>query len=88
MFSFAENMEALKHNWFFKGYFERRGFWSKEEFEQQYDKRKQELAQYEKELKAQGQILDLHFRQIKSMQKILDEREKELGKKEKKASNP
>lgn len=31
--SFAENMEALKHNWLFKGYFEERGFWSKEDYE-------------------------------------------------------
>lgn len=82
-FSFAENMEALKHNWFFRGYFERRGFWNKAEFEQEYDRRKQELAEYEKQLKAQQQVLDLHFRQIKNMQKMLDERQKELEKREK-----
>ncbi len=78
MFSFAENMEALKHNWLFKGYFERRGFWNKAEFEQDYEKRKQELATYEKELKAQQQILNLHFQQLKNLQKILEERQKEL----------
>ncbi|MGH7490894.1 MAG: MlaD family protein [bacterium] len=80
MLSFTENMEALKHNWFFKGYFERRGFWNQAEFEQEYEKRRQELTAYEKELKTQEQILDLHFRQIKNMQKMLDEREKQLEK--------
>jgi len=31
--AFAENMEALKHNWLFKKYFEERGYWSKSEYE-------------------------------------------------------
>lgn len=30
----AENMEALKHNWLFKSYFEERGYWDKAEFEE------------------------------------------------------
>ncbi|MFO7446916.1 MAG: MlaD family protein [Ignavibacteriaceae bacterium] len=29
----AENMEALKHNWLFKSYFEERGYWDKAEYE-------------------------------------------------------
>ncbi len=29
----AENMEALKHNWLFKSYFENRGYWDKAEYE-------------------------------------------------------
>jgi phospholipid/cholesterol/gamma-HCH transport system substrate-binding protein len=29
----AENMEALKHNWLFKSYFEERGYWDKADFE-------------------------------------------------------
>ncbi len=33
----AENMEALKHNWLFKNYFENRGYWDKAEFEKQID---------------------------------------------------
>lgn len=33
----SENMEALKHNWLFKSYFEERGYWDKEEFENQLD---------------------------------------------------
>ncbi len=30
---FAENMEALKHNWLFKGYFEQRGYWDEVDYE-------------------------------------------------------
>lgn len=29
----SENMEALKHNWLFKSYFEDRGYWDKAEYE-------------------------------------------------------
>jgi len=39
----AENMEALKHNWLFKSYFEERGYWDKEEFENQLDTKILEL---------------------------------------------
>lgn len=30
---FSENMEALKHNWLFKSYFEQRGYWDQSEYE-------------------------------------------------------
>lgn len=33
----SENMEALKHNWLFKSYFEERGYWDKEEFNNEID---------------------------------------------------
>jgi phospholipid/cholesterol/gamma-HCH transport system substrate-binding protein len=39
----AENMEALKHNWLFKSYFERRGYWDKAEYENEIDYRLREL---------------------------------------------
>ncbi len=35
--SFAEDMEALKHNWLFKGYFEQRGYWQKTKYEKEID---------------------------------------------------
>jgi phospholipid/cholesterol/gamma-HCH transport system substrate-binding protein len=41
--SLTENMEALKHNWLFKSYFEERGYWNKEEFENQLDTKILEL---------------------------------------------
>lgn len=35
----AENMEALKHNWLFKSYFEQRGYWDKAVYEDEMDAR-------------------------------------------------
>jgi phospholipid/cholesterol/gamma-HCH transport system substrate-binding protein len=39
----AENMEALKHNWLFKSYFEERGYWDKAEYEDAINSRMNEL---------------------------------------------
>lgn len=39
----AENMEALKHNWLFKSYFEERGYTDKAEFENELDSKIIEL---------------------------------------------
>ena len=36
-------MEALKHNWLFKSYFEERGYWDKEEYENVIDEKIIEL---------------------------------------------
>jgi phospholipid/cholesterol/gamma-HCH transport system substrate-binding protein len=33
----AENMEALKHNWLFKSYFEDRGYWDETKYQEQID---------------------------------------------------
>lgn len=58
----AENMEALKHNWLFKSYFEERGYWDKEEFEQQLDSKILELNEKIK-------ILDDKILELKSLEK-------------------
>lgn len=58
----AENMEALKHNWLFKSYFEERGYWDKEEFEQQLDSKILELNEKIK-------ILDDKIIELKSLEK-------------------
>lgn len=39
----AENMEALKHNWLFKSYFEDRGYWDKAEYQDQINSSLREL---------------------------------------------
>ncbi len=39
----SENMEALKHNWLFKSYFEERGYWDTEEYEKNIDSKILEL---------------------------------------------
>ena len=46
----AENMEALKHNWLFKGYFENRGYWDESKHEEMLDKRILELNEKIKDL--------------------------------------
>ncbi len=46
----SENMEALKHNWLFKEYFENRGYWDKTEYENKIDDRLKELDTKIKEL--------------------------------------
>lgn len=86
VFSFAENMEALKHNWFFKGYFEQRGFWSRAEFEKNYEQRRQELATQEKTLKEQEKTLQEQYQQVKQLQKVYESRLADLEKREKEFS--
>jgi len=39
----AENMEALKHNWLFKSYFEERGYWDKAGYEDEMESKLNEL---------------------------------------------
>jgi len=41
--SLSENMEALKHNWLFKSYFEERGYWDASEYEKEIDQKTKEL---------------------------------------------
>jgi len=43
--SLSENMEALKHNWLFKSYFEERGYWDASAYEEEIDKKTEELDQ-------------------------------------------
>ncbi len=65
-FSFAQNMEALKHNFLFKGYFEDIGYWDMPGWEKNMDKKalelrikEQELIQKEKELRDLEQKIKL-----------------------------
>ncbi|WP_337871749.1 MlaD family protein [Ignavibacterium sp.] len=57
----AENMEALKHNWLFKSYFEERGYWDKQEFEQQIDSKLIELNE-------KIQLLDKKILELKTLE--------------------
>lgn len=58
---FAENMEALKHNWLFKNYFEDRGYWDVSEYEKDIDKKISEL-------KERTRTLDDRIRELKQLQ--------------------
>ncbi len=57
----AENMEALKHNWLFKSYFEDRGYWDKAEYEDDISSKIQELDQKIK-------MLDDRIEKLKSLE--------------------
>ena len=58
----SENMEALKHNWLFKDYFEERGYWDKEEYENQLDSKIIELNDKIK-------LLDEKINELKSLER-------------------
>jgi len=63
---FAENMEALKHNWLFKSYFEERGYWDEAEYQQEIDKKLRKLFD-------QQNKLDEKIEQLKELQEKLSE---------------
>ncbi|KUO63669.1 hypothetical protein APF79_00240 [bacterium BRH_c32] len=63
----AENMEALKHNWLFKSYFEERGYWDVSEYQKELDAKLQEIQ-------TQKLILDSKIDEMKELQKKLDNR--------------
>lgn len=61
--SFSENMEALKHNWLFKSYFEERGYWDKAEYAKDIDRKLELLKQRNEELEDKLQELrDMGFK--------------------------
>jgi len=62
--AFSENMEALKHNWLFKNYFEQRGYWSKTEVENKLD------AQI-KLIQEQNKKLDLKINKLQELESKL-----------------
>ena len=68
-FSFNQNMEALKHNFFFKGYFEDIGYWNKEQFEVEYEKRFRSLKETQNRLDSLNRILNTLEKNIKEKEK-------------------
>ncbi len=58
----AENMEALKHNWLFKSYFENRGYWDKAEYED-------DINSKIKELNDKIKLIDDKMKELKSLEK-------------------
>jgi phospholipid/cholesterol/gamma-HCH transport system substrate-binding protein len=81
-FGFYQNMEALKHNFLFKGYFEDLGYWDKSEFEKDIDKRESRVLQKEKEIDERERQLDELQQNLKELKKNLKELEKEINIKE------
>ncbi|MGE5497115.1 MAG: hypothetical protein ACM3Q2_03555, partial [Syntrophothermus sp.] len=58
---FSENMEALKHNWLFKSYFEERGYWDVSEYEKDINGK---LA----ELKEKTRTLDDRIKELRNIE--------------------
>lgn len=58
----AENMEALKHNWLFKSYFEQRGYYDKPGYEKRLD-------DYLDEVNERINILDKKINELKQLEK-------------------
>lgn len=72
-FGFYQNMEALKHNFLFKGYFEDRGYWDKTDVTRQIEEKERILKDKEKEL----QNIEQKLRELnKEFKKIESEIEK------------
>ncbi len=65
--SFSENMEALKHNWLFKSYFEQRGYWNQIEYQKSIN---MQLI----ELKKQQDVLDKKIKELKEIETRLQKK--------------
>lgn len=71
-FGFYQNMEALKHNFLFKGYFEDLGYWDKVDVERNIEEKQKLIRQKDAELKILEQKLrDLNL-EIKKIESDLD----------------
>jgi phospholipid/cholesterol/gamma-HCH transport system substrate-binding protein len=57
----SENMEALKHNWLFKSYFEQRGYWDAAEYGKEIDRKTMELNE-------KIELLDKRIKELKSLE--------------------
>jgi phospholipid/cholesterol/gamma-HCH transport system substrate-binding protein len=71
---FNENMEALRHNWFFKGYFEDRGYWDKAEYEKELDTKIVEMRKLEEKLVKQSEELKIREDQVRKREEALPEK--------------
>ena len=72
---FDENMEALRHNWFFKGYFEDRGYWDKVGFEKDLDAKIAGLRQLEEKLNRQSDSLKVRDEQLRKREEALPKKQ-------------
>jgi phospholipid/cholesterol/gamma-HCH transport system substrate-binding protein len=65
-FSFSQNMEALKHNFLFKGYFEDIGYWSKTDYEKN-------VFDLNMKLKLKQQELDARDKRLNELEKLVND---------------
>lgn len=71
-FSFYQNMEALKHNFLFKGYFEDLGYWDKTKFEKTIQSKETDILNKEHELNLKELKLMRLKNQLDSLRNSLD----------------
>lgn len=69
-FSLSQNMEALKHNFLFKGYFEDIGYWDKTDFEKNINNKELQLKLKEQELKEREKRLEEREKLLKDSEQI------------------
>jgi phospholipid/cholesterol/gamma-HCH transport system substrate-binding protein len=69
-------MEALRHNWFFKGYFEDRGYWDKAEFEKELDAKIANLRKLEEDVNRRSEELERRAEQLLKREEAVREKEK------------
>ena len=67
-FSFSQNMEALKHNLLFKGYFEDIGYWDKNDYEKNVSDLNMKLKIKQQELDARDKRIDDLEKTVKQLQ--------------------
>jgi phospholipid/cholesterol/gamma-HCH transport system substrate-binding protein len=70
-FSFSQNMEALKHNFLFKGYFEDVGYWDKTSYERN-------VTDLNMKLKLKQQELESREKRINDLEKRLKELQEKI----------
>jgi phospholipid/cholesterol/gamma-HCH transport system substrate-binding protein len=72
-FSFSQNMEALKHNFLFKGYFEDIGYWDKTDYEKN-------VSDLNMKLKIKQQELEQREKRINDLEKTVKELQEKSNK--------
>ncbi|MCX6166094.1 MAG: MlaD family protein [Ignavibacteriae bacterium] len=72
-FSFSQNMEALKHNFLFKGYFEDMGYWDKTDIEKN-------MSDLNMKLKIKQQEIDVREKRINALEKMVKELQEKYNK--------
>ena len=72
---FNENMEALRHNWFFKGYFEDRGYWDKAEYEKELDAKILEMRKLEEKFTKQSEEMKVREEQVRKREEALPKKQ-------------
>jgi phospholipid/cholesterol/gamma-HCH transport system substrate-binding protein len=70
-FSFSQNMEALKHNFLFKGYFEDLGYWDKTELEKN-------MSDLNMKLKIKQQEIEVREKRINALEQTVKELQEKM----------